>query len=178
MVPEVLSGDGGHIEKVDIWSLGAIAIELVTGSAPHATMHELDVVDKIVKAPPPQLPRNTNFTPQFRDFVRPCMSFEARRRPATQDLLAHPFLAKAGGRDCIGDGVLGDMPQLAERFAKLNEDASRQTIDRRVDSFTPGSLPARIEWSFQKWDPPAVKQAGSQSEGSSAPSGRKSRRSR
>jgi serine/threonine protein kinase len=50
MAPEVPSGDGGHTEKVDIGSLAATAIELATGSAPDATMHELDVVDKIVKA--------------------------------------------------------------------------------------------------------------------------------
>jgi serine/threonine-protein kinase OSR1/STK39 len=74
MAPEVLSGDSGdsgHTEKVDIWSVGATAIELATGPAPHETMHEPDIVEKIVKAPPPQLPRNANFTPQFRDFVRP-----------------------------------------------------------------------------------------------------------
>jgi hypothetical protein len=71
------------------------------------------------------------------DFVRRCMTFDPRRRPAAQDLLGHRFLAKARGRDCVVDGVLGDLPPLAERFAKLDEDASRQTIDRRVDSFTP-----------------------------------------
>jgi serine/threonine-protein kinase OSR1/STK39 len=158
MAPEVLTGDGAHTEKVDIWSLGVTAIELATGSAPYATMHELDVIQKIVKAPPPQLPRNASFSPEFRDFVRRCMNFDPQRRPAAQDLLAHPFLAKASGRDCIVDEVLGGLPPLGERFAKLNEDASRQTITKLVEDFTPGSLPARIEWSFQEWEPPAVKQ--------------------
>jgi serine/threonine-protein kinase OSR1/STK39 len=118
MAPEVLKDDTGHTEKADIWSLGITAIEFATGAAPYATLKELDSVQKILKAPPPQLPRNETFSPAYRDFVKKCMNFDPRRRPSATDLLNHPFFEKAADPSYIVEYVLKVLPPLDERHEK------------------------------------------------------------
>ena len=127
MAPEVLQS-GGHTEKADIWSLGITAIELATGCAPYATLSQVAIVQKILKAPPPQLPRDRDFSPEFRDFVKKCMNFTPNKRPSSEELLQHPFLMKASDASYIADYVLKDLPPLGDRFREEQND-SDATVD-------------------------------------------------
>jgi serine/threonine protein kinase len=148
MAPEVLQDNKGHTEKADIWSLGITAIELATGSAPYASLKELDVVQKILKAPPPQLPRGTAFSAEYRDFVKRCMNFDPRKRPSAKELLDHPFIAKAAKPSYIVDYVLKDLPPLGDRYeaVKTKFDITKASLDLPLHGS--GSCPTPVQWSF------------------------------
>ncbi|KAJ3299992.1 Serine/threonine-protein kinase 24 [Borealophlyctis nickersoniae] len=88
MAPEiVLSQPYGP--KVDIWSLGIMAIELGTRRAPRCEMHPMDVLYSIPTTPSPQL--DESFSSEFRDFVKQCLAKNPEARPTAKDLLSHPF---------------------------------------------------------------------------------------
>jgi serine/threonine-protein kinase OSR1/STK39 len=152
MAPEVLQDDKGHTEKADIWSLGITAIELATGAAPYATLKELDVVQKILKAPPPQLPRGRAFSSEYRDFVKKCMNFDPRRRPSAPELLDHPFLQQASEPSYIVDYLLKGLPPLGARYEGFKMSLSGFGEESR--SISPSSsCPPQIQWTFRDdWD--------------------------
>jgi serine/threonine-protein kinase OSR1/STK39 len=148
MAPEMFLANAGHTEKADIWSLGITAIELATGSAPYAALPIADVVQKILKAPPPQLPRTGKFSVEFRDFVRKCMNFDPKRRPTAEQLLSHAFIARAGDSSHIMDAILKDLAPIGERFAKRNRQpqVDIDAVVRRFTDETPSGK--KVEWDF------------------------------
>ena len=149
MAPEVLQ-DSGHTQKADIWSLGITAIELAMGSAPYANLREMEIVQKILKAPPPQLPRNRGFSDEFRDFVRKCMNYNPNRRPDAVELLEHPFMQKASEPSYIVDYVLNGLPPLGDRYDQLHED-SRIDWPADGEKIDAGQSPAAPSSSCPVW---------------------------
>lgn len=57
MAPELILRKK-YDEKVDVWSLGVIAIELAEGEPPHLRMKPLKAMYKISSTDPYQLPKN------------------------------------------------------------------------------------------------------------------------
>ena len=161
MAPEVLKG-AGHTEKADIWSLGITAIELGTGSAPYADLPEMAIVQKILNAPPPHLPRDREFSSEYRDFVRKCLNYNANKRPSASDLLKHPFMERASEPSYIVDYVLKDLPPIGDRYEKMNNELSEWTEELEIQLSSEHSRassqdifalpmsapPSKIEWSF------------------------------
>ncbi|KAJ9097644.1 hypothetical protein QFC21_004680 [Naganishia friedmannii] len=97
MAPEVISRQAGYDTKADIWSLGITAYELAKGEPPHADKHPMKVVFLIPQTPAPRLdPREAQWSAEFRDFVGACLEKDPEVRPTATELLAHPFLRKAG----------------------------------------------------------------------------------
>ncbi|RXW15766.1 hypothetical protein EST38_g10082 [Candolleomyces aberdarensis] len=74
MAPEVLSPDGqGYDAKVDIWSLGCVAVEMWTGSRPWSGFLAAPVMMKLFQeklAPP--IPSDTSLSPLANDFRENC----------------------------------------------------------------------------------------------------------
>jgi serine/threonine-protein kinase OSR1/STK39 len=150
MAPEMFHGQAGHTEKADIWSLGITAIELATGSAPWAGLNIGDIVPKIMKAPPPQLPRRGAFSPEFRDFVRKCMNADPLRRLSAEELLAHPFLAREQrAQSLIAESVVKALAPLEQRYEKRV--ASIMNQFELPPKFLGRNRSSRsgIEWTFQ-----------------------------
>ena len=77
MAPEVIK-ENDYDTAADIWSLGITAIELAKGH-PYSQMHALRVLFLIPKNPAPAL-EGSNFSKNFKDFVRPCLH---KRKAAT-----------------------------------------------------------------------------------------------
>merc|ERR1712139_341112 len=84
MAPEVYDGEGHRInEKVDIWALGCIILELFEGGLPHYecnSMHEL-MVKVCVKRKAPVHPKPERMSTVVRTQIFPrCFGPKARHR--------------------------------------------------------------------------------------------------
>lgn len=98
MSPERIQG---HIcsTKGDVWSLGLMIIELVTGDFPlggHTDSPEgiLDLLQKIVNEPPPKLPLYQCFSFELIDFVNKCCIKDEDDRSSLKELKFHKFIQK------------------------------------------------------------------------------------
>jgi p21-activated kinase 1 len=92
MAPELIVGLEYGV-KVDIWSLGIVALEMVTGEPPYFGQNTIKVLYLIATKLPPKVPNNEKWSETFRDFVSKCLEKDPEFRPSCEDLLAHPFLS-------------------------------------------------------------------------------------
>ncbi|KAH0785947.1 STE family protein kinase [Histomonas meleagridis] len=122
MAPEVLQEDIGYTEKADIWSFGIEAIELAVGTAPYSNLKPLAIVQKILNAPPPQIPNDGRFSPEFRAVVRKCLNHDAAKRPTAEELLNEPFFIKAADSRYIVNHILNKLPPVEERYKHLDHE--------------------------------------------------------
>lgn len=91
MAPEIMS-QNGYDTKVDIWSIGITAIEIVVGSPPLTQYNPTYVITQIPLLPPPEAP--ANFSPLFKAFVKRCLIKDPALRPPITELINDPFLAQ------------------------------------------------------------------------------------
>ncbi len=94
MAPEVINCSGHGLEA-DIWSVGCVVIQMLTG---HPPFHECDnafaVMFQVTKG---ELVKRipTTISEEAKDFIRQCVRMEPKDRPTTKQLLSHPWLREA-----------------------------------------------------------------------------------
>jgi serine/threonine protein kinase len=94
MAPEVIDSSRGYDAKADIWSLGAVALELATGLPPHGCLPAAEAAVAILRRPAPCL-RPDAWSYNFCDFVAGCLQKVPSQRPDSQRILRHSFLSAA-----------------------------------------------------------------------------------
>ena len=94
MSPEVIKGENpGRPGAVDIWSLGCVILEMVTGRRPWANVdNEWAVMYSIAQGNPPQLPTSEQLSPQGFDFLNKCFWRDPKRRSSGVELLQHEWI--------------------------------------------------------------------------------------
>jgi len=97
--PEVITGDN-YDTKVDVWSLGIMAMEMAEGEPPYMDLPPLAALRLIVVDGIPPL-YDSKWSPEFRDFVNSCLKIKVAERPTSSQLLRHPFISKACGKEEI-----------------------------------------------------------------------------
>jgi serine/threonine protein kinase len=102
MAPEVIRGVD-YDYKVDIWSLGIMAIEMAEGEPPHMDLQPLRALFIIATQPPPTLQEPDKWSSTFKDFLAVSLSKNASKRASAAELLQHPFLKKACSYDFLVD---------------------------------------------------------------------------
>lgn len=131
MAPEVFKETNGYTQKADIWSLGITAFELATGEAPYCRLHQMDIVQKIMSMPPPELPQS-KFSPEFRDFVSMCLQTDPQNRPKPEQLLVHPFILRAKDKVYLADTILKSLPPIGKQLKTIE---TKKTILHQSLSF-------------------------------------------
>ncbi|CEL61904.1 Cytokinesis protein sepH OS=Aspergillus niger (strain CBS 513,88 / FGSC A1513) GN=sepH PE=3 SV=1 [Rhizoctonia solani AG-1 IB] len=95
MAPEVIELKGAST-KSDIWSLGCVVVELLTGRPPYGDIpNGLTVMFRIVEDERPPIP--DGFSPMLRNFLELCFNKDPDLRPSAAILFEHPWLKQKWG---------------------------------------------------------------------------------
>ncbi|KAJ7342173.1 hypothetical protein JRQ81_009396 [Phrynocephalus forsythii] len=93
MAPEVITrakGEG-HGRAADIWSLGCVVIEMVTGKRPwHEFEHNFQIMYRVGMGHKPPIP--DRISPEGKDYLSHCLESDPKMRWTASQLLDHPFV--------------------------------------------------------------------------------------
>eukprot|EP01062_Namystynia_karyoxenos_P062394 TRINITY_DN5528_c0_g1_i1.p1 TRINITY_DN5528_c0_g1~~TRINITY_DN5528_c0_g1_i1.p1 ORF type:complete len:803 (+),score=175.72 TRINITY_DN5528_c0_g1_i1:88-2409(+) len=132
--PELCNGDP-YNQKSDIWALGVLLYQLLSGRKPYEAPNILALVNNILSDPPQPLPNHCSGA--ARDLVGRLLARDAAQRPAVGAILMHPALT---GHP-LGDN---DSPP-ASALSGLRTEQSPVPSQERIR--TPPTAPAAAEVS-------------------------------
>ncbi|GAB4815162.1 hypothetical protein N2152v2_002208 [Parachlorella kessleri] len=89
MAPEVVELKS-VTTAADIWSVGCLAIELLTGNPPYYDLQPMSALYNIVQDPHPPLPPDISMG--MEDFLRKCFQKDPSGRPSARQLLQHSWI--------------------------------------------------------------------------------------
>ncbi|KAK4154781.1 hypothetical protein C8A00DRAFT_32452 [Chaetomidium leptoderma] len=118
MAPEVVTRKE-YGRKVDIWSLGIMAIEMIEGEPPYLTESPLRALWLIATNGTPQIKNEQEMSPVFRDFLYFALKVDPEKRASAHDLLRHEFM-----KQCVDLSTLAPLVRAA-REARAQEKARK-----------------------------------------------------
>ncbi|XP_006458093.1 hypothetical protein AGABI2DRAFT_64355, partial [Agaricus bisporus var. bisporus H97] len=88
MAPEVVK-QSGHTLKADIWSVGCLVVEMLTGEHPWAQLTQMQAIFKIGSSARPSMP--SDISSEAVDFLETTFILDQNARPSAPELSQHPF---------------------------------------------------------------------------------------
>jgi mitogen-activated protein kinase kinase kinase len=91
MAPEVAARIG-HSYAADIWSVGCVMIEMLTGASPWSTVSRSvkEILKLIISGQTPPIP--SEISKDCKSFISACLQENQKDRPTAQELLSFPLL--------------------------------------------------------------------------------------
>lgn len=90
MAPEVVK-QTAYTQKADIWSVGCLVVEMLTGEHPWAQLTQMQAIFKIGMSSKPAIP--ADISPEAEDFLQLTFELNHEKRPSATELLKHPWVA-------------------------------------------------------------------------------------
>lgn len=91
MAPELLENKR-YGSECDIWSVGVVYYQLLTGSYPYNAINDMEILKKIKKGPP-NFPPTINISADSKDFILKCLTVDPKQRISWVAIYDHPLLA-------------------------------------------------------------------------------------
>ena len=90
-------------KKVDIWSLGILAIEMMEGEPPYLNESQFKIYYLIASNEKPALKDQSliSSSKELLTFLDRCLEKDPAKRADTKELLSHPFIRKAKSTDIL-----------------------------------------------------------------------------
>lgn len=114
MAPEVVTRKE-YGRKVDIWSLGIMAIEMIEGEPPYLNESPLRALWLIATNGTPEIKNQNELSAVFRDFLYFALKVDPEKRASAHDLLRHDFM-----KTCV------DLSQLAPMVKASREQRAQE----------------------------------------------------
>jgi serine/threonine protein kinase len=167
MAPEVISGIS-YAFPADVWSVGITAVELAEGAPPYVEYPAMKAMVEIATKGFPGYRFPTMHSSEFCDFVANCVNKDPDQRWTVQQLLKHPFIARAERlrREQVLSNLLlpGNSPQFS---VSKSEESTDPSAIAKSEAFTPSvatptvnvgvNLPTGRGWEIDDFDGTAAK---------------------
>ncbi|XP_049848854.1 serine/threonine-protein kinase pakC-like [Schistocerca gregaria] len=113
MAPELIRGMD-YDQKVDIWSLGIMLMEMIEGDPPYLNFPPLRALFFITTKGIPPLKEPQNHSEELRSFIDACLQTNVANRPTARELINHPFIVKNG--PSLDKKVLSPLIEVMKRL--------------------------------------------------------------
>ncbi|KAL4497354.1 hypothetical protein ABPG72_011289 [Tetrahymena utriculariae] len=137
MAPEVIERTG-HTTSADIWSIGCIVIEMLTGKPPYPGLSAKEVFTKIASGVLPDFPKGVSF--ECQEFLESCLQTDPKKRLTTSQLLKTPFILRKKIRRSLSQDSLVSQEELLEQIQSIQQGQNIQQEYQRINKKSQPSI--------------------------------------
>ena len=138
MAPEVVKGDL-YDQKADVWSLGTVLFQMLTGEYPFAGKDfaelKVNIANGVYK-----VPKHVQISANCLDFMNSCLRFESGKRKSWEELKQHSFLLGLNYQsdDSCSSAMMGktikiDTKKTVNFYREVKADDLLRKIESRIN---------------------------------------------